>query len=142
MDEPAPPRAAAPRDAVGLLELWSRAAFGRSVSDDEESVGRLLAHPTSTCFVVEHDGAIVASLIAGWDGWRLHLYRLAVDGAWRRRGIARRLLDEAERLAVGLGAVRLDAMVDAGNDDGAAFWTSAGFDPNDGTTRFERRVPR
>jgi ribosomal protein S18 acetylase RimI-like enzyme len=134
-------RAAVSADVGGLLAFWAGAAHGRSVSDDEWSVDALLRHPTSRCLVAESDDAeIVGSLIVGWDGWRLHLYRLAVDAAWRRRGVAAGLVDEAHRLAAEVGAVRLDAMVDDGNDDGTAFWIAAGFVPNPRYRRFERRV--
>jgi ribosomal protein S18 acetylase RimI-like enzyme len=76
----------------------------------------------------------------GWDGWRLGLYRLAVDPDHRRLGIAGALLDEAVRIARAVGAVRLDAMVDEHNDDGVAFWSAAGFRPNPRYRRFERAV--
>jgi hypothetical protein len=25
--------------------------------------------------LAEHDGELIGSIIAGWDGWRCHLYR-------------------------------------------------------------------
>jgi ribosomal protein S18 acetylase RimI-like enzyme len=110
------------------------------VSDDEASVAALLRHPTSRCVVAEHDGAIVGSVIVGWDGWRAHLYRLAVDPGHRRQGIAGALVTEAELWASERGAVRLDALVDSENDDGTGFWAAQGFRPNPTYVRFERTV--
>lgn len=133
-------RLATPDDAEPLLRLWAQAAHGRSVSDDLVPVMGFLGHPSSRCVVAEVDGVLVGSVLMGWDGWRLSVYRLAVDPSVRRQGVAGRLLDEVERLAVDVGARRIDAMVAVANEDGAAFWHAAGFEPNPRYVRFERRM--
>ena len=84
--------------------------------------------------VADKDGSIVGTVIVGWDGWRCHLYRLAVHENARRSGIARALIEEASRRAHALGADRIDAMVNVENGDAIAFWETFGFefDPDDG----------
>jgi ribosomal protein S18 acetylase RimI-like enzyme len=59
---------------------------------------------------------------AGGDGWRCHLYRLAVRPAWRRRGVGSALLRAAEDRFKALGAARADAMVLDSNDLGQNLW--------------------
>ena len=78
--------------------------------------------------VAEIDGRIVGAVIAGWDGWRLHIYRLAVASAHRRAGVASSLIAAAVERARAMGAVRVDAMVNAESVDAQRFWESAGFD--------------
>jgi ribosomal protein S18 acetylase RimI-like enzyme len=58
----------------------------------------------------------------------LYIDALATDAAYRRRGAATALLDEAERQARerGLRAVALDTTID--NSGARAFYASAGFD--------------
>ena len=55
-----------------------------------------------TCFVVEADGRLIASIFCAADGDALYVGRLAVAPAFRRRGIASALVeaakDEARRL--------------------------------------------
>ncbi len=70
---------------------------------------------------------MIGTVIAGWDGWRGHLYRLAVHPDHRRRGIARMLLDAAEGRLAGLGAQRSDAMVLDGNSTAHRSWQAAGY---------------
>ena len=65
---------------------------------------------------------VVGSVIAGWDGWRGHVYRLAVVPEERRRGLARRLVEEAERQLAALGARRLSITVDGGDPLAVGFW--------------------
>jgi ribosomal protein S18 acetylase RimI-like enzyme len=78
-------RAATIADIDGLLELWQEAAenAGRP-ADTREALTALLGRDPEAVIVAEQDGGLVGSVIAGWDGWRCHLYRLAVRPAWAR----------------------------------------------------------
>ena len=75
------------------------------------------------------DGRIVGTLVAGWDGWRCHLYRLAVAPEQRRRGVGRLLVRAAEERFTALGARRVDAMVLDSNDDAHPTWRALGYAP-------------
>ena len=125
-------RPATPGDRDALLELWSVAAENdaRPV-DTPEAVARLLQRDPGACLVAESEARLVGSVIAGWDGWRAHLYRLAVHPDHRRRGIARRLLDAAEERLVDLGATRADAMVLSTNALGRQLWSGLGYAEQD-----------
>lgn len=65
---------------------------------------------------------------SGWDGWRCHLYRLAVEPTARRTGIARELALAALDRGARLVAARLDALVDPDNETTVSFWEAMGFD--------------
>ncbi len=52
--------------------------------------------------------ALIGTIITGWDGWRAHLYRLAVDPLYRRRGVGKALIEQAEARLAPLGAIRID----------------------------------
>ena len=79
-------------------------------------------------FLLAVDGDRVAgSLIGSWDGWRAGHARLAVDPAYRRRGIATWLVEEVERRQRALGAERSSIRVFHHEDGAAAFWTALGY---------------
>ena len=80
-------REATSDDGDAVLDFWAREAHGRSISDDPDSLRRVIVHPTSSCLVAVAKGRLVGSLLAGWDGWRFSLYRLAVAADHRREGI-------------------------------------------------------
>ena len=130
-------RRATPADVPWLLEFWAVAGEndGRP-TDTPDATRRLLDRDPDALIVAEVDGRIVGTVIAGWDGWRAHLYRLAVHPEHQRRGIARLMLDAAEARLVAFGTGRLDAMVLDGNDLGAAAWRGRGFSRQDDRSRW------
>ncbi|MGH3350316.1 MAG: GNAT family N-acetyltransferase [Nocardioides sp.] len=135
-------RPAAVADIPALMELWELAAENDSrPADSSAKVEALIARDPAACTVaVTPEGRVVGSLISGWDGWRAHLYRLAVHPDVRRHGLARRLLTHAETRLVGLGADRIDAMVLEGNDLGQALWKDSGYESQPDWRRWVRPV--
>jgi ribosomal protein S18 acetylase RimI-like enzyme len=122
--------AAAPGDVAELLALWAAAAENDArPAETAQAVLALLERDPEACLVARRSGRIVGSLIAGWDGWRAHLYRLAVHPAMRRQGSARALLEAGAARLTALGATRLDAMVLEGNELGRALWRRSGYAP-------------
>jgi ribosomal protein S18 acetylase RimI-like enzyme len=130
-------RSGRPEDASALLELWQTSGTLPTVTDDQESIIRLLDNDKDALIVAESGGRIVASVIAAWDGWRGNLYRLAVAPDKRREGIARQLIGEAERRLLEKGAVRFSILV-SNKGPAAKFWSSMGYSEDDRVSRFAR----
>jgi ribosomal protein S18 acetylase RimI-like enzyme len=136
-------RGATRPDIPALMKFWLAAGENDSrPSDTPEAVERLIDRDPDALIVAVDAGAIVGSVIAGWDGWRYHLYRLAVRPAWRRRGIGAALLRAAEDRFRALGATRADAMVLDGNDLGQNLWRASGYRPQDDWRRWVKALSR
>ncbi len=127
-------RTATAADVDAVLAFWKDAAKGTSVSDDRAGVARLIERDPDALLLAESDGGrsepvLIGSVIAGFDGWRCHLYRLAVRPTHRRRGVASALLRAAEERFVALGGRRGDAMVLDDNEPAHRAWRAAGYAP-------------
>src|SRR6058998_4293181 len=82
-------------DYDAALELWQRVeGLEIAEGDDRESVAQFLVRNPGLSRVALDGSAVVGVALCGHDGRRGHIYHLAVDLAYRGRGLGRRLLDE------------------------------------------------
>jgi ribosomal protein S18 acetylase RimI-like enzyme len=129
---PAPElRTATAADLPAILAFWQIAAEdAHRPADSTAALEALVARdPEALILAVDPDTAeLVGTVIAGWDGWRCHLYRLAVHPGRRRAGIGRLLVDAAEARFRTFGGTRADAMVLNDNDLAHHAWRSGGYE--------------
>jgi ribosomal protein S18 acetylase RimI-like enzyme len=134
-------RAASADDVDDLIALWEEAAEnGSRPPDTAEAVTALLGRDPQAVILADQDGALIGSIIAGWDGWRYHLYRLAVRPDRRGQGVGSALLGAAESRLKALGATRIDAMVLDGNDLGQHLWRASDYSRQDDWRRWVKRL--
>ena len=124
-------------DVEEVLAFWREAAQATSTDTSEALVGLIRRDP-GALIVAESDGRIVGTVIAGWDGWRGSIYRLAVGQDQRRRRLGQALLLAAEDRLAGLGAQRLHAIVVESNDVAVAYWTASDWEHQAGQLRFAK----
>lgn len=132
-------RTATPEDVDEIVALWVAAGAPPTITDGPDDVRRLLDRDDQALILALRDGVIVGTLIAGWDGWRGNLYRLAVAPDHRREGLATELVREGTRRLKERGCRRMSALVLRDEDHAMGFWRSS-FSEQQNIARFSRNV--
>jgi ribosomal protein S18 acetylase RimI-like enzyme len=115
-------------DVRAVLELWAQERSEHaSTADRLDHVERLIGDSPAALLIAERGDEIVGALIAGWDGWRGNMYRLAVREGDRRQGIGIALTRAGEEYLRTCGVRRVTALVAFDDDQAGAFWESAGY---------------
>jgi ribosomal protein S18 acetylase RimI-like enzyme len=135
-------RAARSHEIGAVLAFWRIAAEnGHRPADTAGAVATLhLRDPDALILAVDGD-EIVGTIIAGWDGWRCHLYRLAVAPARRREGVGQALIAAAEQRCRILGGSRVDAMVLDDNELAHRIWAANGYRRQQEWSRWVKPLP-
>jgi N-acetylglutamate synthase len=116
-------------DYDAAIELWQRVeGLEIAKGDDREGVAQFLARNAGLSRVATDGSAIVGVVLCGHDGRRGHIYHLAVDPAYQRHGLGKRLLDESLADLRRTGVKRVIIMVADDNPRGRQFWKRSGYE--------------
>ncbi|WP_225727118.1 MULTISPECIES: GNAT family N-acetyltransferase [unclassified Nocardia] len=130
-------RSATEADIPAVLGFWRTAAEdAHRPADSAAALGALLRRDPAALVLACDDSGIVGTVIAGWDGWRCHIYRLAVAPHRRRTGIGRLLVQAAEQRFREMGGIRADAMVLDDNTLAHSAWKANGYAPQSEWSRW------
>ncbi len=133
-------RPCGPDDCPAVLEVWRRADATPSPTDSPEALARLVRELAAVLLLALDADRIVGTVIAGWDGWRGNIYRLAVLPEYRRRGIARGLVEQAEAALRSRGCTRISALVEHDHPWAVGFWDAAGYRRDPRMVRYVKAV--
>ena len=116
-----------PEDAGAVLELWSACRLIVPHNDPRRDIARKLQVNPEWFLVGELGGKIIATCMAGYEGHRGWINYLAVAPEHQRRGYARRIMEEAERLLLQAGCPKINLQVRASNTMVVQFYKNLGF---------------
>lgn len=109
------------------MRLWQEVFGYPEARNAPEKVWAALREHGTVVLLAEQQGRVVGSVVAGYDGHRGWLYRLAVSDDVRRQGIGSLLVRAAERALGEAGCVKINLQLHGQNHDGARFWAAIGY---------------
>lgn len=116
------------KDIPALKSLWDRSNMTRSWNDPDKDLRLALKDDHSSVFVAEEQGGIVGSIMCGSDGHRGWIYYMAVSPDHRRKGIAQRLVGQAEAFLLSKGISKAMLLIRPENEAVAAFYRTCGYE--------------
>ncbi len=115
-------------DAVHTLWENSGPGVGLGRSDTRAEIAKKLERDPELFIVAVDGGKIVGTVFAGFDGRRGIIYHLAVEEAYRKRGIGKMLMQEVERRLRAKGCLRSYLLVKQDALDVVEFYRKIGWD--------------
>jgi ribosomal protein S18 acetylase RimI-like enzyme len=118
-------------DMEAVVSLWRRCDLVRPWNNPFKDIQRKLKVRPDLFLVGIFDSEIIAAVMAGYDGHRGWLNYLAVAPEHQRRGYARAIVDEAERLLREAGCPKINLQVRTSNSGVIEFYRRIGYSPDD-----------
>jgi ribosomal protein S18 acetylase RimI-like enzyme len=113
---------------AGVKALWEEVFPDDPPRDGAEISIAAKAKEHPELFLLALDGErVIGSVMAGYDGHRGWLYRVAVAKTHRHRGVGAALIREAEARLWALGCVKINLQVRGTNQAVAAFYQNLGY---------------
>jgi ribosomal protein S18 acetylase RimI-like enzyme len=119
-----------PQDYQAVYDLWENAGSGIHLrrSDEPEEIAKKLQRDPDLFLVAEVEGAIVGSVMGGFDGRRGMMYHMAVAASYRRLGIGTALMDMLESRLREKGCIRYYLLVAKDNTEAVRFYQQRGWE--------------
>jgi ribosomal protein S18 acetylase RimI-like enzyme len=115
-------------DTEAVSALWREVFPNNPRHSQPAQIIRLkLAAQRELFFVAESGGAVVGTIMAGYDGHRGWLYAVAVSPRHQRQGIGGALVRHAEAALAALGCPKINLQVRTANAGVVAFYRSLGY---------------
>ncbi len=116
-------------DYLRVIQLWDTMEIGVRVgpSDAPREIEKKLRRDPDLFLIAEAAGQLIGTVIGGYDGRRGFIYHLAVAAAYRRHGVAARLMDEVEVRLRNRGCIRCYLFVTPDNADAMRYYATHGW---------------
>ncbi len=135
-------RAYQPSDEAGVVHLWQLVFPDEPEWNESLSlIHQKLTTQPDLFFVCVADGDIVGTAIAGYDGVRGWVHKVATHPGYRGRHIGRLLMATAESALAERGCVKLNLQVRAGNANAVGFYQSVGYQEEARVSMSKRLAP-
>ena len=121
-------------DIPALVALWEACGLTRPWNDPERDARLAIEGATSVIIGLRDGDALIASVMAGFDGHRGWVYYLAVAPDRRREGLGRIMMEAAEAWLRERGAPKLQLMVRTTNDEALGFYEALGLEQQEVVT--------
>jgi ribosomal protein S18 acetylase RimI-like enzyme len=115
-------------DYSDVCRLWEQTE-GMSLEEDDsrEAIAIYLRRNQGLCFVACVDGKIVGTVLCGHEGRRGILRHLAVTSDFRKKGVARALVNKCLAALAEQGVRKCNIFVLDENVEGLRFWDRMGW---------------
>lgn len=128
-------------DAAAVVALWEACQLTRPWNDPHKDIARKLAIQPELFLVGVIDGAVIASVMAGYEGHRGWVNYLAVAPKLRGCGYGRALMRRVEELLLERGCPKVNIQVRNSNAEALEFYRHLGYLRDESVSLGKRLIP-
>jgi len=115
-------------DEQAVIDLWRAVSLSSAPHNDPATALRTkLAVDRDLLLVAEVGGAVIGTVMGGYDGHRGWVYAVAVHSDPRRRGVGSALMRRIEAALAERGCLKVNLQVVASNLGAVAFYETLGY---------------
>jgi ribosomal protein S18 acetylase RimI-like enzyme len=128
-------------DYDALITLWKKGniPYRPRGRDSKTNIRWQLQQPTCLYFVAENKGTIIGAILGTHDGRKGWINRLAVETAYQRKGIAKRLIQEIEQHLTAIGIDIVACLIEEWNVTSMNVFEHAGYTKHTDILYFSKR---
>jgi ribosomal protein S18 acetylase RimI-like enzyme len=117
-------------DYDDVYNLWiNTPGMGlNNLDDSREGIAKYLKRNPNTCFVARTDNDLIGVILSGHDGRRGFIHHTAVRIEDRKKGIGKKLVENALEALQKEGINKVAFVVFKNNKIGNIFWNKLGFE--------------
>lgn len=128
-------------DETAVVALWEKCRLTRPWNDPRKDIARKLAVQPELFLVGVLGDAIVATVMAGYEGHRGWVNYLAVSPEHQRKGLGKTLMQEVEKRLMERGCPKLNVQVRAANGEALQFYRRLGYAQDEAVALGKRLIP-
>ena len=112
---------------AAVVALWDACGISAAQNDPARDIPFMQEAPNALLLVGHRDGRLIGTIMAGHDGHRGWLYKLAVAPDQRGQGFGRALVREAEDWLTACGLPKVNLMIRETNTAVREFYAALGY---------------
>ena len=120
-------------DFAGIVELWKEAGLLSNRLDPAFAIPRMANGRSSALFVAMENEEIAGTIMAGDNGYRGWVQKLAIAKKFQGQGYAKELVKAAERWMIARGLTIAHLIVNGDNKEAESFYPPLGYEKTVGT---------
>ena len=117
-----------PDDTEATVALWQACGLTRPWNDPHRDIERKLQQEPELFIVAEHNGQLMGSVMAGYDGHRGWIYYLSVLPQYQSQGLGKSLVLQAEQRLRSRGCPKIQLMIRHENSGVQDFYRTLGYE--------------
>ena len=125
-----------------LIKLWIKAGlpYRPKGRDRKNKISEELKNPTTNILLMEYEHNMIGSIFATHDGRKGWINRLAITQEFRNKGLAIKLITEAENFLIQQGIEIIACLIEDWNEQSIKLFQKTGYKKHTDIIYFTKRT--